>query len=380
MRVGPPAAWSLRRGKRSKSKTSSCSCASSSRPSFRPHRSSSPSTLSAPPTCTGSWAKARPLGSFARAWRSWELARGTCCCSARAEPARSSSHKPSTRSRAALAGPSCRETPPSFPSGLIDAELFGNIANYPNSGTPERPGLIGQAQGSTLFLDEIGELPRELQAHLLRVLDADGEYQRLGEARARKADIRLIGATARTPEHLRPDFAARFRLRFDLPGLGDRREDIALITSHLLHTACKSDPRLSERLFRRAENGTLAPRVTPALMRFLVTHRYTTHVRELDALLWRAIASGSGRLDLTDAVRGAAAETRPEAPSALQETSREPPTKQEILGCLERHGGVKERAWRDLGLSSRYALKRLIRKYGIESADDAMGPESDRQT
>ena len=85
-----------------------------------------------------------------------------------------------------------------FPPGLIDAELFGNIANYPNSGMPERPGLIGQAQGSTLFLDEIGELPLELQAHLLRVLDAEGEYQRLGEARPRKADVRLM-APPRAP-------------------------------------------------------------------------------------------------------------------------------------------------------------------------------------
>jgi two-component system nitrogen regulation response regulator GlnG/two-component system response regulator HydG len=268
-----------------------------------------------------------------------------------------------------------------FPSGLIDAELFGNIANYPNSGTPERPGLIGQAQGSTLFLDEIGELPLELQAHLLRVLDADGEYQRLGEARPRKADIRLIGATARTPESLRPDFAARFRLRLELPGLAERREDIALITRHLLQQACKSDPRLSDRLFRRTDDGSLAPRVTSSLMRFLVTHRYTTHVRELDAFLWRAIASGSGRLDLNEAVRGFGERRSPsEAPPQTQDPPREPPTKQEVLVSLERHGGVKERAWRDLGLSSRYALKRLIRKYGIEGADDPSEPESDRRT
>jgi len=58
-----------------------------------------------------------------------------------------------------------------FPSGLIDAELFGNVQNYPNVGMPERPGLIGQAHDSTLFLDEIGELPIDMQAHLLRVLD-----------------------------------------------------------------------------------------------------------------------------------------------------------------------------------------------------------------
>ena len=78
-----------------------------------------------------------------------------------------------------------------IPDTLIDAELFGNVGNYPNPGMQDRPGLIGEADGSTLFLDEIGELPPPLQARLLRVLDSEGEYSRLGEARSRKADIRL---------------------------------------------------------------------------------------------------------------------------------------------------------------------------------------------
>jgi two-component system nitrogen regulation response regulator GlnG/two-component system response regulator HydG len=260
-----------------------------------------------------------------------------------------------------------------FPAGLIDAELFGNIANYPNAGSPERPGLIGQAQGSTLFLDEIGELPPELQSHLLRVLDAEGEYQRLGEARPRKADLRLIGATSRSPDHLRPDFAARFKLRLELPPLDERREDIAHIVHHLLRRAVQADQRLAERVFTRAEDGAAAPRITPSLMRFLVTHRYTTNVRELDALLWRAIATGTGRLDLSTAVRTAAQAQAAAAP----QRPREPPTKEEIIRCLERHRGVQERAWRDLGLSSRYALKRLIRKYALESRVRDTGDEHD---
>ena len=82
-----------------------------------------------------------------------------------------------------------------MPAGLIDAELFGNARNYPNPGMAERPGLVGQADGGFLFLDEIGELPSELQAHLLRVLDAGGEYQRLGESRVRRSDFRLLAAT-----------------------------------------------------------------------------------------------------------------------------------------------------------------------------------------
>ncbi|HEY3496959.1 MAG TPA: sigma 54-interacting transcriptional regulator, partial [Polyangiaceae bacterium] len=73
-----------------------------------------------------------------------------------------------------------------LPSALIDAELFGTQRGYPNPGAPERPGLVGEAAGGTLYLDEIGELPTDQQAHLLRFLDG-GEYHRLGEARARTA-------------------------------------------------------------------------------------------------------------------------------------------------------------------------------------------------
>jgi hypothetical protein len=83
-----------------------------------------------------------------------------------------------------------------FPEGLVDAELFGTAKGYPNAGTPERPGLIAEADGGTLFLDEIGELPPALQAHLLRVLDRGGEYQRLGESRPRRS-LRAAGRAAR---------------------------------------------------------------------------------------------------------------------------------------------------------------------------------------
>ena len=249
-----------------------------------------------------------------------------------------------------------------FPPGLVDAELFGNVPNYPNVGSPERPGLIGQAQGSVLFLDELGELPHDLQAHLLRVLDAGGEYQRLGEARSRTADVRIIGATACSPEQLRLDFGARFRLRLDVPGLDERREDIALVVRHLLTQGAKSDP-LAERLFQ-SKGPSFG--ITPALMRYLVTHHYRAHVRELDALLWRAIASNNGCLDLPGVIASSARTTGTDlAPPVV---TRKPPTPSEIRASLLRHGGVQERAWRDLGLSSRYALKRLMRKYALQPA------------
>jgi two-component system nitrogen regulation response regulator GlnG/two-component system response regulator HydG len=96
------------------------------------------------------------------------------------------------------AGPFVARNASTFPEGLIDAELFGTAKGYPNAGSIERRGLIAEADGGALFLDEISELPTALQVHLLRVLDKGGEYHRLGETRARRASFRLIAAPAPT--------------------------------------------------------------------------------------------------------------------------------------------------------------------------------------
>jgi DNA-binding NtrC family response regulator len=244
-----------------------------------------------------------------------------------------------------------------FPSGLIDAELFGNLANYPNAGMPERPGLVGQADGSTLFLDEIGELPLDLQARLLRLLDS-GEYQRLGEARARVADFRLVAATHRAVTELKEDVAARLALRVHLPGLNERAEDIPLIARHLLQRIAARDAPIGERYLRGWNGRTGEPRIAAPLMSALVRHQYSTHVRELEGLLWRSIQSSSaGTLELTHEVRAHVQECPP----------RRSPTKitaEELRAALARHGGMKDRVWRELGLSSRHALLRLMKRLG----------------
>jgi two-component system nitrogen regulation response regulator GlnG/two-component system response regulator HydG len=243
-----------------------------------------------------------------------------------------------------------------FPSGLIDAELFGNLANYPNAGMPERPGLIGQADGSTLFLDEIGELPSELQAHLLRVLDG-GEYQRLGEAKKRVADIRLVGATNRSADDLKEDLAARLGLRLHVPGLDERREDVPLLARHLLLRTAARDKNLGEAFFEGWDGMTGEPRLSEELASALVQHAWTTHARELDSLLMRAASSSQGdELELTEDVRRV-------IKVPVKETREV--TADEIRQALARHGGVKDKAWRDLRLPSRHALHRLMKKMNI---------------
>jgi DNA-binding NtrC family response regulator len=242
------------------------------------------------------------------------------------------------------------------PSGLIDAELFGNTANYPNAGMAERAGLVGEADGSTLFLDEIGELPVELQTHLLRLLDG-GDYQRLGDARRRKADLRVIGATNRPLGQLKTDLAARFALRVRTPGLHERREDVTLVARHVLRElARRGEEGMGRHLITRGE-----PRISRELAIALMMSAYTTHVRELSIALFRAALESRG--DVVDLTSGARELLEPSGEDAAH-GSREP-SREAIVEALARHAGVREKVWRELGLANRYALKRLIKKYGL---------------
>lgn len=257
-------------------------------------------------------------------------------------------------------GPFVARNAATLPEGLVDAELFGNVRNYPNPGMPERPGLIGEADGGTLFLDEIGEMPEQVQAHLLRVLDRDGEYQRLGEARTRRASFRFVAATNRDPSSLKHDLAARLPLRIEVPGLSERASDIPLILRHMLEDA-RGDPDLAERLF----DGPSA-RIAPDLLQALVHHPYTHHVRELQSLLWLAIETSPGRaLQLTPELRNALASS-----VAGDESQARPPEVQELdaeqlQAALHATNGNVTNAAKRLGLSSRYTLYRLMRKHGL---------------
>jgi two-component system nitrogen regulation response regulator GlnG/two-component system response regulator HydG len=237
-----------------------------------------------------------------------------------------------------------------FPEGIIDAELFGNMRNYPNPGMVERQGIIGAADGSSLFLDEIAELPAPLQAHLLRVLD-EGEYQRLGETTMRRSDFRLIAATNRA-EQLKHDFAARFRFTIDVPDLNARREDVPLLIRHLLREK------------REGADGRAAA-IGISDMETLVRRRYATHVRQLEAAIWRVLA-GQPISNASDSAPPPA--TLTESSERLRRASTVDPrtiTKDAIEKAMNAHGGVLEQVWRTLGLSSRHALNRLLVKHKL---------------
>jgi DNA-binding NtrC family response regulator len=254
-----------------------------------------------------------------------------------------------------------------LPPGLVDAELFGNIADYAHAGLPERPGLVGEADGGTLFLDEIGELSAEVSTHLLRLL-AGGDYQRLGDAKKRTADVRVVGATNRDVGELRPDVVARFPLRVDLPGLERRLSDVPLLARHLLMRAAADDVALAERYFV-ARGRERHPRVSAALVRALLTRRYSTHVREIEAILWRCIEASDGDvIELAPEPLPGTSAARADVDANANAKPREI-TADDVRASLARHGGVQAKVWKDLGLANRFALRRLMKSFGITSAE-----------
>lgn len=281
-----------------------------------------------------------------------------------------------------------------LPPGLVDAELFGNVRGYPNPTMNERAGLIGAADGGTLFLDELGELPHEVQAHLLRVLDEGGEYQRLGEAQTRRSDFRLVGATNRPASALKHDLLQRFRLRVEVPGLELRPSDIPLILLHLVEVLRERSPSL----YRRGvvvQNGRERLDLDPGFVAWLIRRReWVGHVRELDAELWQAFLDATGgpvgrdRSDVESAASGGVSYSeldnkRPDSDPDLPRLPKvdgdagaaeghgetrqpnEDPGVEAIEAALRSSDGNISAAARELGLSSRYALYRFMQRHGL---------------
>ncbi len=300
-------------------------------------------------------------------------------------------HSLSRRAR----GPYVTRNAATLPEGVLEAELFGNMKGFPNPGMAERPGLVGEADGGTLLFDEIGELPENLQSRLLRFLD-NGEYHRLGDAKVRRADVRVIGATNRDVSAMKHDVAARMTTRITLPPLAARREDIPLLVRNLVLKHATDTPEIAQRFVRREEDGSYAVRVEADVITTLVRREYTTNVRELDRLIWDAICATTDgdTIRMTDELRAPQTPTRtpglrkatahvgdPNAPSAevLLEGYGRYPSEAVVRESLIRHRGVVAKCARELGID-RTALYRLLRKYGIqvreadERADERVDP------
>jgi len=177
---------------------------------------------------------------------------------------------------------------------LIESELFGHVKGAFTGASNDRQGRFELADGGSLFLDEIGELSSTMQAKLLRVLQ-DGEFEKLGDSRTIKTDVRVITATNRDLEALvkagkfRKDLWYRLNVfPITLPPLRDRKNDIPLLVSHFIK---KTGKRIGKEISQ----------VPESVLNELTAYDWPGNVRELEHVLERAIIiSKEGRLQLTD--------------------------------------------------------------------------------
>lgn len=164
---------------------------------------------------------------------------------------------------------------------ILESELFGHVAGAFTGAVKDKKGFFEEARGGTIFLDEIGEMPVELQAKLLRVLEAQ-EFYKVGEAKPVKTDVRVIAATNRhleqeiTAGHFREDLFYRLSVfQISLPSLNERRKDIPVLATWFIQ---QFSPKLNKRL-----TG-----MSPAFLQALQQHSWKGNIRELRNVIERA--------------------------------------------------------------------------------------------
>jgi chemotaxis protein methyltransferase CheR len=242
-----------------------------------------------------------------------------------------------------------------LPSNLIESELFGHEKGAFTGAHARQLGRFEVANGATLFLDEIGELPLELQPKLLRVIQ-DGEFERLGSSGTIKVDVRLIAATNRNLE----EEVRRGRFREDLwyrlsifpitvPPLRERMEDIALLVDFFVN-------KISKRLGKSIES------IPVSVMNTLRDYPWPGNIRELENVLERAVINSSGpKLHLVDELK------KPPKDLTTTQKTLEEVERDHIVRILEQtHWKVSGQngAAETLGLN-RSTLRARMRKLGI---------------
>jgi len=247
-------------------------------------------------------------------------------------------------------------------SQLLESELFGHEKGAFTGADREREGRFEAASGGTIFLDEIGDLPADVQVKLLRVLQ-ERTVERVGSNRSRPVDVRVIAATHRdlpaaiSHGTFREDLYYRLAVvTIDIPPLRRRKSDIPLLVEHFLEK--HGSPEGAGTISREA-------------MDQLIAYDFPGNVRELENAVQRGLVLASGEMvtagDLPPALLGARQEERTltvefegsltERVSALEKAL--------IRQALEAEGGNQTRAAKQLGLSER-ALRYKISKYGMK--------------
>jgi two-component system, NtrC family, response regulator GlrR len=248
---------------------------------------------------------------------------------------------------------------------LIESELFGHIRGAFTGAVSDRNGAFLEADGGTIFLDELGELPLELQPKLLRVLEA-GTVRRVGEDKPRRVDVRVVAATHR---ELEAEIAAgRFRqdlyyrlavVPVTVPPLRARVDDIPMLARHFVKEMGRGDFALPSGLLER-----------------FAEYRWPGNVRELRNLVERALA-GADVEPLSMEGNGPSARRPSPPPESItgmpfkeaKEKLVESFTREYLAALLEKCGGNISKMAREAGIARNY-VHRLVTKYGLKAQDE----------
>jgi two-component system NtrC family response regulator len=253
-----------------------------------------------------------------------------------------------------------------LPETLVESELFGHERGAFTGADRERRGRFELADGGTLLLDEIGDLPVGAQVKLLRVLQEQA-FERLGGTRTLHVDVRVIAATHRDLEALvragafREDLYYRLNVvAVHLPALRERREDIPALAAQFLERFAK-------------ERGGPPRAFSREAMDALVRHDYPGNVRELENIVQRAVVLSRDTLITTSDLPPVLAGLGTERTRGADDASRtfvervDAFERRLVVDALDAAGGVQTRAARQLGMSERH-LRYKLKKLGLETA------------
>jgi len=240
-----------------------------------------------------------------------------------------------------------------IPENLLESELFGYKKGAFTGAVMDKMGKFEAADGGTIFLDEIGDMPLSLQAKILRVIE-EREFERLGEVETRKVDVRVIAATNRPLKELveqgkfRMDLYYRLNVvRIRLPALRERAEDIPLLLDHFIEVFNKK--------FNKKVKG-----VEQRVMDFLLDYSWPGNVRELENVIEHAMIHARGDLIRFDNLPDYLFEEGESGAVSLVDVERE-----HILRVLKSVNNNKTRASKILGIS-RSTLWRKLKELNIE--------------
>lgn len=240
-----------------------------------------------------------------------------------------------------------------LPEGIFESELFGHVRGAFTDAKSDRAGRFELADGGTLFMDEIGNIPLSQQAKILRTLET-GEFERVGSSKTYQANVRLISATNADIQQqvskgiFRQDLLFRLNtIHIHLPPLRERREDIELLAQFFLKMHVK----------RYAKNIT---GFDDAAMEAMRTYTWPGNVRELDHAVERGCLMAQGKVIHVNDLGLNAGQTTPQ----IEDMSIEEVESYLIKKTLARCDGNARKAAEELGLS-RSAFYRRLEKYGL---------------